>query len=323
KHMTRDLEGLTADPNKAPPGEVISIFSAPKKPPVDPVNAKKSSLGPEILVLLPEIADDYFMLATGTASSPVDHDSTLPFEHRRAVFTWPIVGLVTEKTTEKTNGGQTGKGTSSGGNAAAGSMVKLIRSLRVQPKDFVKKAVRIIERRYRIGFRLTRILGELRAHIGSTSFIHGPPLLIHSSHEEFHAVDILCSAQDEGNSRAQGSRNFFVSNNFSILGAGSTGSGSIRVPSNQGSGFRAQGSEKTTIPRQTPPRRGQDDTSGDSYLNINRLQFTLPWQVEVTGFIAACSCWSSRGLGLPSARISKFWRDLAEIKNFGGWQVGN
>ncbi|MCK5081674.1 MAG: hypothetical protein KAR31_02090, partial [Candidatus Omnitrophica bacterium] len=242
EHMARKLEGLTADPNKAPPGEVISIFSAPKKPPVDPVNAKKSSLGPEILVLLPEIADDYFMLATGTASSPVDHDSTLPFEHRRAVFTWPIVGLVTEKTTEKTNGGQTGKGTSSGGNAAAGSMVKLIRSLRVQPKDFVKKAVRIIERRYRIGFRLTRILGELRAHIGSTSFIHGPPLLIHSSHEEFHAVDILCSAQDEGNSRAQGSRNFFVSNNFSILGAGSTGSGSIRVPSNQGSGFRAQGS---------------------------------------------------------------------------------
>ncbi|MCK5015374.1 MAG: hypothetical protein KAS66_16325, partial [Candidatus Omnitrophica bacterium] len=228
--------------------------------------------------------DDYFILATGTASSPVDHDSTLPFEHRRAVFTWPIVGFVTEKTTERANGGRTGKGTSSGGNAAACSMVKLIRSLRAQPKDFVKKAVRVIERRYRIGFRLTRILGELRARIGSTSFIHGPPLLIHSSHEEFHAVDILCSAQDEGDSRVQGSRNFFVSNNFNILGTGSTGSGSIRVPSNQGSGFRAQGSEKTTIPRQPPTRRGQDDTFGDSYLNINGLQLNPPWQVDGTAY---------------------------------------
>ncbi|MCK5013122.1 MAG: hypothetical protein KAS66_04835, partial [Candidatus Omnitrophica bacterium] len=39
EHMARKLEGLTADPNKAPPGEVISISAASKKPTVDPVNA--------------------------------------------------------------------------------------------------------------------------------------------------------------------------------------------------------------------------------------------------------------------------------------------
>ncbi|MCK5015402.1 MAG: hypothetical protein KAS66_16465, partial [Candidatus Omnitrophica bacterium] len=64
KHITRDLEGLTADPNKAPPGKVISISAASKKPPVNPANEKKSSRVPEILVLLPKIADDYFILAT-------------------------------------------------------------------------------------------------------------------------------------------------------------------------------------------------------------------------------------------------------------------
>ncbi|MCK5015221.1 MAG: hypothetical protein KAS66_15530, partial [Candidatus Omnitrophica bacterium] len=216
EHMARKLEGLTADPNKAPPGTVINVPSASNNPPVDPVNAKKSSRVPEILFLLPKIADDYFMLATGTASSPVNHDSKLPLGHRWVVIALFDFNPVSGGRAEGKGGGQ--KGHNTGQIGSKGNMPRFARSRKASKSDVRRALVVMVDSR---GYQQEALNAIIEYRYTSSDLIQRYAASLAAEKE---------LAKDYISARFDVDHNLFIPSQLGAFRADGEQPGSIRVP---------------------------------------------------------------------------------------------
>ncbi|MCK4840062.1 MAG: hypothetical protein KAS94_14755, partial [Desulfobulbaceae bacterium] len=213
-------------------------------------------------------------------SIPVARDSKLPLGHRWAVFALFNFSPISGGRTEGKGSGQ--KGHNAGQAGGRGNMLRFARSKEASKND-VSAAMFIMVGALQ-GYQQER-LNAIIQYLHASSDLIQPYVAPCTAAKE--------TAKDHIPAQFIKVYNLFILNWLGAFRVNGGQPGSIRVPSNQGSGVRGQGSEKTTIPRQLIEEI-TTDKSGDSYLNINRLLLIHPWLVESGILKAAYYFWLLR-----------------------------
>ncbi|MCK5083668.1 MAG: HD domain-containing protein, partial [Candidatus Omnitrophica bacterium] len=246
------------------------------------------------------------------ASSPVENDSTLPIEYPWVAFVFNSV--FGGRTEGKGNGQKSSNAGRAGGTSGRGNMLRFARSRKDSKSDVQSAVVAMVDTLQ--GYHqdiLSAIIQYLHTLSDLIRMYAVYRFAANSSAHKFIPARIVQNY------------NLFGLSRLGVSQLQSKKPGSIRVPSDQGSGFRGQGSEKRKILHQfikeiiaekkgelCPVRHPEEridegslslfDTIGsqNNSIKINRLLLLIhPWLVESGILIAAYSMSPLRGLDLP------------------------